>query len=135
MGIILDKISYKYDIEDKELSSFGIFDISLQVESGKAIGIIGHTGSGKSTLMQHLNALLLPQKGQIKIDDYIINNKSKNLKDIRKKVGMVFQYPEDQLFEETVFKDIAFGPKNIGLKEQEIEAAVKRAMADLELDY
>ena len=135
MGITLDKISYKYDIEDKELSSFGIFDISLQVESGKAIGIIGHTGSGKSTLMQHLNALLLPQKGQIKIDDYIINNKSKNLKDIRKKVGMVFQYPEDQLFEETVFKDIAFGPKNIGLKEQEIEAAVKRAMADLELDY
>ena len=135
MGIIVEEVTYKYDIDEKELSSFGIFDINMKVETGKAIGIIGHTGSGKSTLMQHFNTLLLPQKGKIKIDELTIDSKSKKLKPVRQKVGMVFQYPEDQIFEETVYKDIAFGPKNIGLTGDDLEKAVKGAMGDLELDY
>lgn len=135
MGITVEEVTYKYDIDEKELSSFGIFDIYMKVDSGNVIGVIGHTGSGKSTLMQHFNALLLPQKGKIKIDDLTIDSKSKKLKPVRRKVGMVFQYPEDQLFEETIYENIAFGPKNIGLIGDDLERAVKGAMKDLGIDY
>lgn len=110
-------------------------DINLEIKQGEFIGLIGHTGSGKSTLVQHLNGLLRPSEGLIEVDDYIIKPGKQNLKGLRKKVGLVFQYPEYQLFEETIYKDIAFGPRNIGFSENEIEAIVKEAMFNVGLDY
>ncbi len=99
-------------------------DVSFTIEAGEMIGIIGHTGSGKSTLVQHLNGILKPTKGEILIDDSNIWDKPKEIRKIRSKVGLVFQYPEYQLFEETVFEDIAFGPKNMGLKGEELKNRV-----------
>ncbi len=99
-------------------------DVSFIVEAGEMIGIIGHTGSGKSTLVQHLNGILKPTKGEILIDDSNIWDKPKEIRKIHSKVGLVFQYPEYQLFEETVFKDIAFGPKNMGVLGEELEKRV-----------
>ena len=110
-------------------------NISLEIEQGEFIGLIGHTGSGKSTLVQHLNGLLKPTSGKIIIDGVNITEKEANLKEIRQKVGLVFQYPEHQLFEETIYKDIAFGPKNLGLNEEEVKARVKEAMELVGLDY
>ncbi len=101
-----------------------ISNVSFTVNAGEMIGIIGHTGSGKSTLVQHLNGILKPTEGEILIDDKNIWDKPKEIRKIRSKVGLVFQYPEYQLFEETVFKDIAFGPKNMGLVGQELEKRV-----------
>lgn len=100
-------------------------DISFTIEDGDFIGLIGHTGSGKSTLIQHLNGLLKPDSGAVYVDGEDIGSKDTNLKKIRSKVGIVFQYPEYQLFEETVYKDIAFGPKNMGLSEEEIDKRVR----------
>ena len=105
-----------------------LYDINLEIADGDIVAVIGHTGSGKSSLIQHLNALLKPTSGKITINGVDISDKKANLKEIRKKVGMVFQYPEYQLFEETVFKDIAFGPKNMGLSKEEIERNVYEAM-------
>ena len=102
-------------------------DISFRVERGEFIGIIGHTGSGKSTLMQQLNGLLKPTSGQILLDGVDIWSDKKTTRQARFRVGLVFQYPEYQLFEETVYKDIAFGPKNMGLKEEEIDRRVREA--------
>lgn len=110
-------------------------DINLTIEDGEFIGLIGHTGSGKSTLIQHLNGLLRPTQGKIEIDGDDILSKAVSLKKIRQKVGLVFQYPEHQLFEETVYKDISFGPKNLGLAEVDIEKRVKEAMDVVGLDY
>lgn len=135
MAVILENVYYKYDVDDNTSEEFGIFNISMKVEQGKTVGIIGKTGSGKSTLMQHLNALYLPQKGKLIVGDFIIDKKSKDLKNLRKKVGMVFQYPEDQLFEETIYNDLAFGPKNLGLSGDELNSAIKGAMEDMELDF
>lgn len=135
MAIILEKVCYRYNVDDQTSNEYGIFDISMKVDSGSTVGIIGHTGSGKSTLMQHLNALYLPQSGKVIVEGFLVEKDSKNLRELRKKVGMVFQYPEDQLFEETVFNDIAFGPKNIGIAGEDLEATVRAAMEDLELDY
>ncbi len=101
-----------------------IDNVSIEIKKGEFVGVIGHTGSGKSTLVQHLNGLLKPTSGKIFIDGQDIWEKGVNRRDIRFKVGLVFQYPEYQLFEETVFKDIAFGPKNMGLSEKEIESRV-----------
>lgn len=101
-----------------------VSDVSFTVESGEIIGIIGHTGSGKSTLVSHLNGLLKPSDGTILIENEDIWEKPKEIRKIRSKVGLVFQYPEYQLFEETVFEDIAFGPKNMGLKGEELENRV-----------
>ena len=101
-----------------------VSDVSFTVESGEIIGIIGHTGSGKSTLVSHLNGLLKPSDGTILIENEDIWEKPKEIRKIRSKVGLVFQYPEYQLFEETVFADIAFGPKNMGLKGEELENRV-----------
>ncbi len=101
--------------------------ISLSVEAGEFVGVIGHTGSGKSTLIQHLNGLLKPTSGEILVDGQNIWEDKKNLRGLRFKVGLVFQYPEYQLFEETVYKDIAFGPKNMGLKEEEVDRRVREA--------
>lgn len=108
-------------------------NINFEVKSGELIGIIGHTGSGKSTLIQHINRLLTPTSGEIYLDELNINEKGVLMKDICSKVGLVFQYPEYQLFEETIYKDIAFGPKNIGM--EDIDGTVKKSMAMVGLDF
>ena len=110
-------------------------DISLTIKDNSFIGIIGHTGSGKSTFMQQLNGLLRPTSGTIIIDGVDITQKDIKLNKLRESVGMVFQYPEYQLFEETVEKDVAFGPKNLGLSDEEIAIRVKDAIEDVKLDY
>lgn len=118
---------YKTPFEKKALCS-----VNLSISKGEFIGIIGKTGSGKSTLVQLMNGLLLPQKGDVIVDE--INTKDKKrIKDIRKRVGLVFQYPEYQLFEESVYKDIAFGPKNLGFDEDEIDRKVKEVCDMLEI--
>ena len=109
--------------------------MSFDVQEGEFLGIIGHTGSGKSTLIQHLNGLLQPTEGQILLHGKDIWAEPKKIRDVRFRVGLVFQYPEYQLFEETIAKDIAFGPKNQGLSEEEIDQRVRRAMAHVHLDY
>ena len=102
-------------------------DVSFCVEKGDFVGIIGHTGSGKSTLVQHLNGLMKPTSGEVLLDGKNIWENPKEIRTVRFRVGMVFQYPEHQLFEETVYRDIAFGPKNMGLSDEEIDARVRRA--------
>ena len=104
-----------------------IDNMNFSVQRGEFVGIIGHTGSGKSTLMQHLNGLLKPTSGQVLLDGVDIHHDKKFTRQARFRVGLVFQYPEYQLFEETVYKDIAFGPKNMGLKEEEIDRRVREA--------
>ena len=110
-------------------------NVSLEIKDGQFVALIGHTGSGKSTLIQHMNGLLKPSSGEIIVDDKNITNKEVKLSDIRKKVGIVFQYPEYQLFEETIEKDIEFGPRNLGLSDDEIALRVKRAMKMVGLDF
>lgn len=109
-------------------------DINLEIEQGEFIGLIGHTGSGKSTLIQHFNGLLKPTSGSLIIDNIDLS-KDNNLRKIRRNVGLVFQYPEYQLFEETVYKDVAFGPKNLGLSQEEIHVRVKEAIELVGLQY
>jgi len=125
-AIEIKELSYKYGVgtpfEIKAVDS-----VNLTIEKGEFIGVIGHTGSGKSTLIQHLNGLLKPSDGEILINDRNIWSKEVDIRSIRFEVGLVFQYSEHQLFEETVFKDIAFGPKNIGLSEEEVKERVNRA--------
>ena len=104
-------------------------DVSFEIEEGEFVGIIGHTGSGKSTLVQLVNGLLRPTKGRIFLEDKDIWEKPKKIRNVRFRVGMVFQYPEYQLFEETVYKDISFGPRNMGLEEEEIDKRVRKAAA------
>ena len=101
--------------------------VSLSIADGEFVGVIGHTGSGKSTLVQHLNALLKPTLGSVYVNGLNLNDKDTNLRDVRRAVGLVFQYPEYQLFEETVRKDIAFGPNNLGLEAADVEARVREA--------
>lgn len=110
-------------------------NINFDIYDGEIIGIIGHTGSGKSTLLQHLNGLLKPDSGQIVIDNHDITKPGSVMRDIRKRVGLVFQYPEYQLFEETVSKDVAFGPINLGLPADEVEERVESAINLVGLDY
>ncbi|MGI6225194.1 MAG: energy-coupling factor transporter ATPase [Peptococcales bacterium] len=110
-------------------------DINLEIHDGEFIGLIGHTGSGKSTLVQHLNGLLKPSQGRILIDGTDITQKGIKLRQIRQKVGLVFQYPEHQLFEETVIKDVSFGPQNLGLAKNEVTERVKRALEVVNLNY
>ena len=112
-----------------------IKDINLEIHDGEFIGLIGHTGSGKSTLIQHFNGLLRPTSGTVFIDGIDIFDKSADIKEIRQRVGLVFQYPEHQLFEETVFEDIAFGPKNLGLEEAEVRSRVREALEIVGLSY
>lgn len=110
-------------------------NVNIVIKDGEFNVLIGHTGSGKSTLIQHINGLLKPTSGKILVDDVDITDKSVKMSDIRKKIGLVFQYPEYQLFEETIEKDIAYGPTNLGLSEEEIHNRVKRAMNIVGLDY
>jgi len=110
-------------------------DVSFDVPDGMMLGVIGHTGSGKSTLLQHLNGLLKPESGEIYIDGECITDGKARMTEMRRRVGLVFQYPEYQLFEETVSKDVAFGPKNLGLDEEETEKRVRMAIELVGLDY
>ena len=134
MPIEVRHLTHTYS-EGSAFQATAIRDVSLTIEDGEFIAVVGHTGSGKSTLVQHLNGLLKPTGGQILIDGEDLNAPGADRRRIRQKVGLVFQYPEYQLFEETVAKDIAFGPKNLGLSAGEIDARVRRAMAHVHLDY
>lgn len=129
MRIELRDVEYRYQI-DTPFERLALHDISIDLPSGSYTAIIGHTGSGKSTLLQHLNGLLRPTKGELQLGERIIssNKKEKNLKPIRKKVGIVFQFPEHQLFEETVEKDICFGPMNFGVSEEEAKKLAREAL-------
>ena len=134
MSIKIENLTYIYN-EGLPFEQKALDDVSLEIEDGDFVGLIGHTGSGKSTLIQHLNGIMKPHSGKIYINDFDITKKDQNLTEIRKRVGIVFQYPEYQLFEETVAKDIAFGPSNLGLSEEEIDDRVRTAMKDVGLDY
>ena len=124
--IRLKDVSYVY-MQGGPFEKTALDNINLEINDGEFIGIIGHTGSGKSTLIQLLNGLLKPTSGSIEIAGYTLTDKKTRLRDVRFDVGLVMQYPEYQLFEETVFKDIAFGPKNMGLDEDEIKSRVEFA--------
>lgn len=123
MDIELQKVSYSYS-KGTPFEKRALFDVDIAIKSGSYHAIIGHTGSGKSTVLQHLNALLKPTEGTVIIGDKVIRGgqKNKGLREARQKVGIVFQFPEHQLFEETVLKDIAFGPMNFGVSEEEAHA-------------
>lgn len=134
MSICVENVSYVYS-KGSPFEKVALENINLTIEKGEFIGIIGHTGSGKSTLIQHLNGLIHPTSGKVTIDGVDLAAKTKAAVAKRHSVGMVFQYPEHQLFEETVAKDIAFGPKNLGCSEEETEKRVKSAMKFAGLDY
>ncbi len=119
-----ENLTYTYS-QGTPFEKTAVNNVNLEIEEGELVGIIGHTGSGKSTLIQHLNGLIKPTSGNVYIDGADIWNKDVKLRDVRFKVGLVFQYPEYQIFEETVYKDIAFGPKNMGLDEKEIDRRVR----------
>ena len=126
MSIDVKNVTHVY-MPNTPFESIAIKDINWTVKDGEFWGLIGHTGSGKSTLIQHLNGLLKPTSGEILINGKNIHSKDVKLKSIRQRVGLVFQYPEHQLFEETIEQDVAFGPKNMGLTEKEISERVKEA--------
>ena len=134
MSLELKNLTHTYSA-GSAFQSTAIRDVSLTIEDGEFIAVIGHTGSGKSTLVQHLNGLLKPTSGQVLIDGEDLNGENVDRRRVRQKVGLVFQYPEYQLFEETVAKDIAFGPKNQGLSPEEIDRRVRKAMEAVHLDY
>ena len=127
MSIILDKVNYVYG-EGSGFVKHALKDVSLVINKNEFIGLIGHTGSGKSTLTQMLNGLLKPTSGNVFFDGEDINKKDYDKKKLRAKVGLVFQYPEHQLFEETVFKDVCFGPKNMGLSKKDAELRAFEAL-------
>ena len=134
MSIRLEHINYVYS-PGTAYEKQALKDISLEIRQGEFVGIIGHTGSGKSTLIQHFNGLIKAGSGALYFDGKNIYDEGYNMKELRNQVGLVFQYPENQLFEETVAKDIAFGPKNLGLDEAEIDRRVRTAMRRVALDY
>ena len=134
MSIKLDQVTYTYGV-GSPFERTALHETSVEIHEGEFVGIIGHTGSGKSTFVQLLNGLIHPTRGVVTVDGTDISKKTKEVMAIRHKVGMVFQYPEYQLFEETIAKDIAFGPRNFGLSEDEIEERVREAMEFVGLDY
>ena len=134
MSISVRNLNYIYN-PGMPGETVALSDVSFDVADGTVLGIIGHTGSGKSTLLQHLNGLIKPTSGEVYIDGECITDGKAKMTDIRRKVGLVFQYPEYQLFEETVRKDVAFGPKNLGLDEEEQEARARKAIGLVGLDY
>ncbi|MBU3160214.1 energy-coupling factor transporter ATPase [Clostridium frigoris] len=134
MSIKIENLTYIY-MPKTPFEKKAIDDVSIEIKQGEFVALIGHTGSGKSTLIQHINGLLKPTSGTILVDDIDITKKKVKLTSIRKKVGLVFQYPEYQLFEETIEKDISFGPRNLGLDNDEINRRVQSAMKIVGLDY
>ena len=135
MGIILDNVSYTYQ-EGTPFASAALSDVSLSIEDGSYTAIIGHTGSGKSTILQLLNGLLVPTEGSVRVFDTLITSTSvnKQIRQIRKQVGLVFQFAENQIFEETVLKDVAFGPQNFGVSVEEAEAIACEKLALVGID-
>lgn len=134
MQIQVKNLTHIYS-EGMPYESVALTDISFEIDKGEFVGVIGHTGSGKSTLIQHLNGLLKPKSGNILIDGTDITGKDVKMRDIRRQIGLVFQYPEYQLFEETVHKDVAFGPLNLGLTQEEADERVVEAIGLVGLDY
>ena len=134
MPVEARELTHTYNA-DSPFESTALDKVSFTINDGEFIGIIGHTGSGKSTLIQHLNGLLKPTGGTVIVNGMDLADKGTNMKEVRRTIGLVFQYPEYQLFEETVEKDIAFGPKNLGLDEKKIVARVRDAMRLVDLDY
>lgn len=134
MSIELKQVTYTY-MAKTPFERTALSDVTLTIEEGSLTAIAGHTGSGKSTLVQHLNGILQPTQGQVLVDGQDLAGKGKEALAARRRVGMVFQYPEHQLFEETVAADVAFAPKNLGLVGEEVEQRVHRAMAFVRLDY
>lgn len=134
MSIKIENLTHVY-MPKTPFEKKALDNVNLVIEDGEFLVLIGHTGSGKSTLIQHLNGLLEPSSGRIIVDDIDLTNKETKLTDIRKKIGLVFQYPEYQLFEETIEKDIAFGPNNLGLSQEEVSNRVKKSMEMVGLDY
>jgi energy-coupling factor transport system ATP-binding protein len=132
--ITIENLSHVY-MPGTPFETVALKDINLTVEEGEFLGLIGHTGSGKSTLVQHINGLLKPTTGRVIVKGLDLTQKETNMRKVREKVGLIFQYPEHQLFEETVFKDVAFGPKNLGLSEEEINRRVKEALLTVGIDY
>ena len=136
MGIKISNVFYTYNKKASN-STLALNDVSFEIADNDFVAIVGETGSGKSTLAQTFNALLIPDKGEVHVDDYVIsykNRKSKTLKGLRKHIGLVFQFPEYQLFEETVEKDVAFGPKNFGMKMEDALKQAHDALAKVGLD-
>ncbi|MBP6492051.1 MAG: energy-coupling factor transporter ATPase [Clostridia bacterium] len=134
MQIQVKNLTHIYS-EGMPYESVALTDISFEIEKGEFVGIIGHTGSGKSTLIQHLNGLLKPKTGKILIDGIDITGKDVKMRDIRRQIGLVFQYPEYQLFEETVHRDVAFGPLNLGLSQEQADERVVEAIGLVGLNY
>ena len=130
MGIALENVSFTYQ-EGTPLASTALSDVSLMIEDGSYTALIGHTGSGKSTILQLLNGLLVPSQGSVRVFDTLITSTSKNkdIRQIRKQVGLVFQFAENQIFEETVLKDVAFGPQNFGVSEEDAEQIAREKLA------
>ena len=134
MSIKVENLFYTY-LKNTPFQVEALKGIDLEIKAGEFVGIVGHTGCGKSTLIQHFNGLLRPTSGRVLVDDIDIYKKGTDKKNIRSRVGLVFQYAEYQLFEETVYDDIAFGPKNFGVPSSEVEERVKAALKSVELDY
>lgn len=134
MSMVFDHMSFYYNKGQKDEVQ-ALDSITMTIEKHEYVGLIGHTGSGKSTLVQHMNGLNIPQEGTLTVDGITTSDPKASLRTLRQRVGLVFQYPEDQLFEETIFKDIAFGPKNLKLPESEINERVRWAMEAVGLNY
>ena len=134
MSIKIENLVHIY-MPKSPFEKVALNNVNIEIEDGEFIALIGHTGSGKSTLIQHMNGLLKPTSGRILVDNEDITKPNIKLTDIRKKVGLVFQYPEYQLFEETIEKDIEYGPRNLGLNQEEITRRVKKSMKMVGLDY
>lgn len=134
MPIQVEHLTHTY-MTDSPFAATALEDVSLTIEDGELVGLLGHTGSGKTTLVQHLNGLLKPTSGKVVVDGLDITEKGVSLLEVRRRVGLVFQYPEYQLFEETVARDVAFGPKNLGLSEQEVDERVRYALREVGLVY
>ena len=134
MPIQVEHLTHTY-MTDSPFAATALEDVSLTIEDGELVGLLGHTGSGKTTLVQHLNGLLKPTSGKVVVDGLDITEKGVSLLEVRRRVGLVLQYPEYQLFEETVAKDVAFGPKNLGLSEQEVDQRVRFALREVGLAY
>ena len=135
MGITLENVSFTYQ-EGTPLASTALSDVSLTIEDGSYTALIGHTGSGKSTILQLLNGLLVPSQGSVRVFDTLITSTSKNkdIRQIRKQVGLVFQFAENQIFEETILKDVAFGPQNFGVSEEDAEQIAREKLALVGID-
>ncbi|MCK6165453.1 energy-coupling factor ABC transporter ATP-binding protein [Bacillus pumilus] len=129
MDITIKELEHRYQMKTP-FERLALYDVNASIQEGSYVAVIGHTGSGKSTLLQHLNGLLKPTKGSIALGDTVLqaNKKQKDLKSLRKKVGIVFQFPEHQLFEETILKDICFGPMNFGVPQEKVEAKAKEML-------